>query len=104
MTPWLRLLAFELWHNILYYLTMQTGAANKKTISFRLEAEKVAALDELAKVQTRDRTFLLSQAVDAYLDVQRWQIEHIKEGLRQADSGMGADHEEVRAKWRRRRR
>jgi predicted transcriptional regulator len=88
----------------LYYLTMQTGAANKKTISFRLEAEKVAALDELAKVQTRDRTFLLSQAVDAYLDVQRWQIEHIKEGLRQADSGMGADHEEVRAKWRRRRR
>jgi len=83
---------------------MQTGAANKKTISFRLEAEKVAALDELAKVQTRDRTFLLSQAVDAYLDVQRWQIEHIKEGLRQADSGMGADHEEVRAKWRRRRR
>jgi predicted transcriptional regulator len=42
--------------------------------------------------------------VDAYLDVQRWQIEHIKEGLRQADSGMGADHEEVRAKWRRRRR
>jgi predicted transcriptional regulator len=88
----------------LYYLTMQTGAANNKTISFRLEAEKVAALDELAKVQTRDRTFLLSQAVDAYLDVQRWQIEHIKEGLRQADSGMGADHEEVRAKWRRRRR
>jgi len=83
---------------------MQTGAANKKTISFRLEADKVAALDELAKVQTRDRTFLLSQAVDAYLDVQRWQIEHIKEGLRQADSGMGADHEEVRAKWRRRRR
>ena len=83
---------------------MQTGAANKKTISFRLEAEKVAALDELAKVQTRDRTFLLSQAVDAYLDVQRWQIEHIKEGLRQPDSGMGADHEEVRAKWRRRRR
>jgi predicted transcriptional regulator len=85
-----------------YYFSMQNGAANKKTVSFRLEAEKVAALDKLAKAQTRDRTFLLSQAVDAYLDVQRWQIEHIKEGLRQADAGMGADHEEVRAKWRRR--
>jgi predicted transcriptional regulator len=87
---------------MLYYLAMQNRAANKKTISFRLEPEKVAALDKLAKAQTRDRTFLLSQAVDAYLDVQRWQIEHIKEGLRQADAGMGADHMEVRAKWRRR--
>jgi len=83
---------------------MQSQAANKKTVSFRLEPEKVAALDKLAKAQTRDRTFLLNEAVDAYLDVQRWQIEHIQEGLRQADAGMGVDHEEVRAKWRRHRR
>ncbi|HTS70687.1 MAG TPA: CopG family transcriptional regulator [Terriglobia bacterium] len=75
---------------------------NKRTISFRLEPDKVAALDNLAKAQTRDRTFLLNEAVDAYLDVQRWQIEHIQEGLRQADAGMGRDHEEVHAKWRRR--
>jgi predicted transcriptional regulator len=81
---------------------MQSGAANKKTVSFRLKAEKVAALDKLAKAQTRDRTFLLNEAVDAYLDVQRWHIEHINEGLRQADAGMGANHAEVRAKWRRR--
>jgi predicted transcriptional regulator len=81
---------------------MQNGAANKKTVSFRLEPEKVAALDRLAKAQTRDRTFLLNEAVDAYLNVQRWQIEHIKEGVRQADAGMGRDHEKVRAKWRRR--
>jgi len=71
------------------------------TVSFRLEREKVAVLDKLAEAQTRDRTFLLNEAVDAYLDVQRWQIEHIREGLRQADAGMGADHAEVRAKWRR---
>ena len=83
---------------------MQNGATDKRTISFRLEPEKVAALDQLAKAQTRDRTFLLNEAVDAYLEVQRWQIEHIQEGLRQADAGMGADHEGVRAKWRRRRR
>ena len=82
---------------------MQNGATNKKTVSFRLEPEKVAALDRLAKAQTRDRTFLLNEAVDAYLDVQRWQIEHIQEGLRQADAGMGTNHEKVRAKWRRRR-
>jgi predicted transcriptional regulator len=75
---------------------------DKKTVSFRLDAEKLAALDELAKVQARDRTYLLSQAVDAYLEVQRWQIEHIKESIRQADAGMGVPHRKVVAKWRRR--
>ena len=81
---------------------MQNAAINKRTISFRLERKKVAALDKIAKAQTRDRTYLLNEAVDAYLDVQHWQIEHIREGLRQAEEGMGADHDEVRAKWRRR--
>ena len=83
-------------------MLMQNGAASKKTISFRLKPEKVAALDNLARAQTRDRTFLLNEAVEAYLEVQRWQIEHIQEGVRQADAGMGEDHGKVRAKWRRR--
>jgi len=81
---------------------MQKQANNKKTISFRLDAEKAAELDGLGKEQARDRTFLLNEAVDAYLDVQRWQVAHIKESIRQADSGMGLPHEKVVAKWRRR--
>jgi predicted transcriptional regulator len=85
-----------------YEFVMQKQANNKKTVSFRLEAEKVAELDELGKAQARDRTFLLNEAVDAYLDVQRWQLAHIKEAIRQADSGMGKLHEEVIAKWQRR--
>jgi len=81
---------------------MQKQANTMKTLSFRLSADKVAELDALGKAQVRDRTFLLNEAVDAYLDVQRWQLAHIKEGIRQADSGMGKPHEEVVAKWRRR--
>jgi len=77
-------------------------ANNLRTVSFRLGAEKVAELDELGKAQARDRTFLLNEAVDAYLEVQRWQLAHIEESLRQADSGRGKPHEEVLAKWRRR--
>lgn len=76
----------------------------KKTVSFRLEQETVTQLDELARAQARDRTYLLNEAVTAYLDAQRWQIEHIQEGIRQADAGKGIPHEEVVAKWRRRRR
>jgi predicted transcriptional regulator len=82
--------------------SMRKQTNDNKTVSFRLKAEKIAQLDELGRAQARDRTFLLNEAVDAYLDVQRWQIEHIKESLRQADSGMGSPHEKVVANWRRR--
>jgi predicted transcriptional regulator len=77
-------------------------ANNMKTVSFRVNVEKVAELDELGKAQARDRTFLLNEAVDAYLEVRRWQLAHIEESIRQADSGMGKPHEQVVAKWRRR--
>jgi predicted transcriptional regulator len=81
---------------------MKRQPNNTRTVSFRLGADKVIELDKLGEVLARDRSFLLNQAVDAYLDEQRWQLEHIKEGLRQADSGMGKPHEDVVARWRRR--
>ena len=83
-------------------MVMQKQSNNMKTVSFRIEAKKIAELDGLAKAQDRDRTFLLTEAVDAYLDEQRRQLAHIKEGLRQAEAGMGRPHQEVVAKWRRR--
>lgn len=78
----------------------------KQTVSFRLDSDKVEALDDLAKALDRDRTYLLNAAVDAYLDVQQWQIEHVKAAIKQADAGELIEHDEVRtraAKWRRRR-
>ena len=77
----------------------------KQTISFRLDSDKVIALDELAKAVDRDRTYLLNEAVAAYLDVQQWQIEHVKAAIKQADAGQFVEHKDVRrmaAKWRRR--
>jgi len=81
---------------------MQKQANDMKTVSFRIEAKKIAELDDLGKAHARDRSFLLNEAVEAYLDEQRWQLAHIKEGLRQAAAGMGKPHEEIVAKWRRR--
>ena len=78
----------------------------KQTISFRLDSDKIAALDSLAKALDRDRTYLLNEAVEAYLDIQQWQIDQIKASIRQADAGRLTDHEDVKkmaAKWRRRR-
>lgn len=77
---------------------------NKQTLSFRLDSNKVGALDALAEALDRDRSYLLNEAVAAYLDVQEWHIEQIKAGLRQADAGKLIDHAEVRKTMARRRR
>jgi RHH-type transcriptional regulator, rel operon repressor / antitoxin RelB len=76
---------------------------DRETISFRLDAKKRKALDALAQAQDRDRTYVLNEAIDAYLDVHQWQIEHINEGIRQADAGEFATDAEVAAafsRWR----
>lgn len=75
----------------------------KQTVSFRIDATKLEALDSLAEILDRDRTYLLNEAVHNYLDVQQWQMEHIQEGIRQADAGETVSHAEIKkmaAKWR----
>jgi predicted transcriptional regulator len=65
----------------------------------------VDALDVLAKALDRDRTYLLNEAVAAYLDMQQWQLEHLKKSIQQADAGRFVKHQEVKkmaAGWRRR--
>ena len=78
----------------------------KQTISFRLDPDKVEELDELAKALDRDRTYLLNEAIEHYLEIQRWQLQHIRASVKQADAGRLLEHQQVRkmaAGWRRRR-
>jgi len=76
---------------------------NRETISFRLETDKKEKLDAIAASLDRDRSYLLNEAIDAYLEVHQWQIEHIREGIRQADAGEFASEAQVAAafaRWR----
>ncbi|MGC2111800.1 MAG: hypothetical protein WA655_19950 [Candidatus Korobacteraceae bacterium] len=66
-----------------------------KTVSFRTDSKKIAALDALASLQDRDRSYLLNQAVDNYLDLQQYHIALIKKGIHQADAGELVDHSEI---------
>ena len=77
---------------------------DKQTISFRLESDKVAALDALASMMDRDRTYLLGEAVRAYLETQQWHLREIEAGIAEADAGHVIDHQRVKAmaaRWRR---
>jgi predicted transcriptional regulator len=77
---------------------------SRETISFRLESDKREALDAVASALDRDRSYIINEAIEAYLDVQRWQMEHIREGLRQANAGEFATEAEMKKTLSRRRK
>jgi predicted transcriptional regulator len=58
-----------------------------RTISFRIDTEKLNALDELAASQRRDRSFLLNQAVENYIDLQAYQDSLVTQGIKAAAEG-----------------
>lgn len=68
------------------------------SLPFRIPPAKAAALDELAEATDRPRSWLLEQALDAYLEAQAWQVGHIRQGLAEIDRGEVVDHEAV-ADW-----
>jgi predicted transcriptional regulator len=66
-----------------------------KTLTFRAPEEKVTALDSIAAMQKRDRSFIINEAVDQYLSLQQYHLALIEEGIRQADAGDLIPHSEI---------
>ncbi len=68
-----------------------------RPVTIRISAGKVEDLDELAEATDRTRAWHVEQALDAYLDVQSWQVRHIAKGLAQLEAGEGIPQEEIEA-------
>ena len=73
-----------------------------KTVTFRMETNKVEQLDAYAEQDRRDRSYLLNEAVDRYLEVRQLQVARIEEGIRQAPEGNPMEHSEVVSRLRKR--
>lgn len=69
----------------------------REAITFRLDSDKRRALDAIAAGLDRDRSYVLNEAIRSYLELYQWQLEHIREGVRQADSGQFVADAEVAA-------
>ena len=67
-----------------------------QAISFRISAEKVDALERLAKATDRPRSWHIEQALDSYLDVQAWQTAQIEKSMAEMDAGKGIPHDEIK--------
>jgi len=74
---------------------------DKTTVTFRIDSGIKDALDRIAEGMDRDRSYVLNEAVSAYVETHRWQIDQIKEGLRQANAGEFATEAEVAATFQR---
>ena len=70
---------------------------SKENITFRIDSDKKLALDAIAAGMNRDRSFVLNEAVAAYIEMYQWQLEEITKGIAEADAGDFASDEEVKA-------
>lgn len=67
----------------------------EKTISFRAEAGKIDALDSLAAVQDRPRSYLINEAINNYIELHAYQDALVRKGLEEMRKGSVVSHEEV---------
>ncbi len=74
----------------------------KETVTFRVDTGTRKTLDVIAASIDRDRSYVLNEAVKAYVDAHQWQVEHIIRGVKQADARKFASDAEVKeafARW-----
>jgi predicted transcriptional regulator len=71
--------------------------AQTESLHIRVPQGILEELDQLAGITDRSRNRIVTEAIEQYLDVQRWQVELIRERLAEAESGNAAfvPHDEV---------
>lgn len=69
----------------------------KETVSIRLEPVTLSRVEQLAALMDRDRSAVISEAVDAYLGFYQWQLDEIGQAVKEADAGDFATPEEMEA-------
>lgn len=75
----------------LYYSIIQIiieGVFMSNPVNFRVRNKSVlAALDRIGTTLDRDRSYMLNEAMETYVELNRWQVEQIQTGLEEARQG-----------------
>jgi predicted transcriptional regulator len=66
------------------------------TFTVRVDAAAKKRLERLAKDTGRSRSFLASEAINEYLDVNEWQVAGIRQAIGSLDRGEGVPHAQVK--------
>ena len=65
-------------------------------ISFVTPKDKRKRLDEIAGVFGTNLSAVINEAIDQYIDLHEWQLDHIQKGVDAARKGDFASEEEVK--------
>lgn len=72
------------------------------SVSIRIPEDVEKKLAQLAKSTGRTKSWITNQAIQDYLERELWQINEIKNALKEADSGQFASPDDVKgtlSKW-----
>jgi len=78
-------------------------AASEKSTTVRLDQRTLKRLDGFARAKSRSREWVVKQAVEHFIDYERWFAREVKAGLRDAERGRLLEHDAVVKRWERRR-
>ena len=67
----------------------------REIMTVRVEPRTRKALDGIAASLDRDRTYVVNQALESYIEVHQWHLDHIRQGLREAHAGKFVPPAEV---------
>lgn len=76
-------------------------ATAKRSITFEANTKLCEQIDQIAQEVEQDRSYILNQAIETYLDIYNWQVEHIKKGLKHAQNGEFVEEKQWRAAFKR---
>lgn len=66
-------------------------------VSFVTPAEKRKRLDSIAEAFGKNLSTVINEALDNYIELHEWQLEHIRQGVEAARRGEFATDSEVEA-------
>lgn len=69
------------------------------TITVRIDDKIKDRLEKLAKATSRNKSYIVTHAIEDYLELNEWQIKEIKAAIKEADAGHLIDHDTVLKKW-----
>jgi predicted transcriptional regulator len=64
-------------------------------LSIRVKDELKEKLESLAEATQRSKSFLATEALERYIELESWQVAHVEEGMKQADEGLVVPGEDV---------
>ena len=65
------------------------------TMTIRLEPELKERLDRLAEATQRSKSFLAAEALREFVELNEWQVQEIKDAIKEADDGDFASDQTV---------